>query len=148
MKNNSCNLTFKQRKFANEYLFNGGNGQQAALKTYATQNLNTARAIASENLTKLNVQKYIEEKLSSQDISVDKVLGNLCLLTESDNEAVQLKANELLGKHLKMFTDKIDHTHVLEGVKSIGWASPCENTLCVCKCHGNRNEKYLNTITR
>ena len=45
-----------------EYLANGGNGGQAAKKIFNTTTDNSARATASEVLTKPSVRAYLEEK--------------------------------------------------------------------------------------
>lgn len=60
---------------------------------------------------KLNIAEAIDkEKLNIFDkncITVDYVLGNLKQLAEnSKNEADKIRATELLGKYLAMFTDK------------------------------------------
>ena len=61
----SRNLTRKQRNFVNEYI-KTGNGQNSALKSYNVSNENVARNIASENLTKPNVLKSIQEALPDE----------------------------------------------------------------------------------
>lgn len=69
-------LTKKQRGFVRDYLATGS-GQEAALKNYNLGKLggkdagNSARAIASENLTKPNVIEAIEKALSN-DFLADK----------------------------------------------------------------------------
>lgn len=52
--------TLKQKAFAEEYVANGGNGLQAALVTYDTDDPATAGAIASENLNKPHVQSLVD----------------------------------------------------------------------------------------
>jgi phage terminase small subunit len=54
-------LTPKQAKFAQEYL-ETGNATEAANRAYKPKNRATARAIGSENLTKLNIRGYLDEK--------------------------------------------------------------------------------------
>nr|DAL17304.1 MAG TPA_asm: terminase large subunit [Caudoviricetes sp.] len=55
-------LTPKQKAFADEYIKNGGNASDAAIKAgYAKKN---ARVIGNQNLTKLNISEYIAEKQS------------------------------------------------------------------------------------
>ena len=78
------NPTLKELKFALEYL-KRGNGTQAALIAYDTDDPNCARAIASENLTKPAVRAVIEEyamkaqmrmqELSAQDKHLPTALG-------------------------------------------------------------------------
>ena len=53
-------LTTKQKKFCEEYLISG-NATDAAIK--AGYSAKTANRIGSENLTKLDIKNYIDEKL-------------------------------------------------------------------------------------
>lgn len=55
-------LTKKQKGFVKEYI-KTGNGRKAVLKNYDTTDDNVAGAIASENLTKPNIQNAIKEAL-------------------------------------------------------------------------------------
>lgn len=52
-------MTTKQKIFVKEYIDNGGNGTKAAIKAYNPKTNQTARAIASENLTKPNIQSAL-----------------------------------------------------------------------------------------
>lgn len=52
-------LTLKQEQFAREYVDNGGNGAQAALVAYNTEDPDSAKAIASKNLSLANVQTAV-----------------------------------------------------------------------------------------
>jgi phage terminase small subunit len=54
-------LTVKQRTFADRFIANGGNASQAALD--AGYSKKTARVIGAQNLTKLNIKAYIDERL-------------------------------------------------------------------------------------
>lgn len=63
-------LTKKQRGFVKDYV-ETGNGQISALRNYDTEDENTARAIASENLTKPNIQNAImsiAEQIPDEDL--------------------------------------------------------------------------------
>ena len=53
-------LTEKQKRFADEYI-KSGNATQAAIK--AGYSKRTARTIAQQNLTKLNIKSYIDERM-------------------------------------------------------------------------------------
>ncbi len=53
-------LTEKQKRFADEYI-KSGNATQAAIK--AGYSKKTATIVASQNLTKLNVKNYIDERM-------------------------------------------------------------------------------------
>lgn len=53
-------LTEKQKRFADEYI-KSGNATQAAIK--AGYSKRTARTIAQQNLTKLDIKNYIDERM-------------------------------------------------------------------------------------
>lgn len=53
-------LTEKQKRFADEYI-KSGNATQAAIK--AGYSKKTAKIVASQNLTKLNVKSYIDDRM-------------------------------------------------------------------------------------
>lgn len=55
-------LTKKEDTFTKEYIKNGENGTQAALKAYDTKDPKVASAIAVENLSKPIIIEAIEEK--------------------------------------------------------------------------------------
>ncbi len=80
-------LTKKQRGFANDYI-DSGNGTQAALRNYDTDNPEVAKVIASENLTKPNVRQYIESKAEKAAEIV------FSLATGAENETVKLNASK------------------------------------------------------
>ena len=61
-------LTKKQKGFVKDYL-ETGNGVQAALNNYDTDDYNTAAVIAHENLKKPNVKSAIEEALPDFDLA-------------------------------------------------------------------------------
>jgi len=132
----SIKLTLKQKRFADEYIISG-NATEAAIK--AGYSKKTANRIATENLSKLVIKSYIDERL--KELS-DKKIANqqevLEYLTsvlrgESSSEVVviegqgegvskakpmqkapdekeRLKAAELLGKRMGLFKDKVDLT--------------------------------------
>lgn len=63
-------LTPKQRKFADEYI-ESGNAAEAARKAGYSES--TARTIGQQNLTKLDIKKYIEERM--KQIASDKIMN-------------------------------------------------------------------------
>lgn len=73
-------LTDKQKIFCLEYLIDG-NGARAAREAGYSGSDETIRAIASENLTKPNVSRYIQEhqakRLEKLEITGEKVLDRL-----------------------------------------------------------------------
>ena len=127
-------LTPKQKAFA-EYYIETGNATESARKAgYKGKNLNR---IASENLEKLNIKNYIDEKMKELErkriAKAEEVLEYLTrVLRGEETEQVvvtenigdfmseakvidkelsakdKIKAAELLGKRYRLFTDKIE----------------------------------------
>ena len=139
---NPDGLTPKQQKFANTYL-ETGNGAQAARTAYnlTSDHPNLPSVIGNEVLRNPKVEGYIVTKLTHKDLTPQLILNKLLESVESLNPAEKLKSLELLGKHLRMFNEKLDATNQLDQVKSIGWASSCSNPSCECSCHGSKEEK-------
>ena len=127
-------LTEKQKRFADYYIETGNGAEAARLAGYKGKNLNN---IASENLAKLGIKNYIDEKLekmSSQRIaSANEVMELLTSAArgELEEEVVvvegegdgcsgartikkqigardRIKAAELLGKRYRLWTDKLE----------------------------------------
>lgn len=67
-------LTPKQEAFVAEYVRNGGNAKQAAIKAYPNQNENSAAQQGWQNLQKLELAKAIREEFSRQGITLEKAL--------------------------------------------------------------------------
>lgn len=123
-------LTPKQALFVKEYLVDL-NGTQAAIRAGYSEK--TARQIADENLSKPDIQAAVQQAMDRRskkvEITAEYVLTTIkntierCAQAEPvldregnptgeykfDATAV-LKGAELLGKHLKLFTDKVDHS--------------------------------------
>lgn len=108
-------LTAKQELFCKEYLIDL-NATQAAIR--AGYSKNTACAIGTENLRKPNIALFIQEAMAerseSTGITADYVLNGIKELTDtlvaSEDPKSAYKGFELLGKHLALFSDKVDHT--------------------------------------
>lgn len=109
----SDKLNEKQKRFCEEYV-KDNNGTRAAIRAGYSQK--TARVIASQHLTKLNIQEYIKELkaelLEQCQVEAHVVLG--MLLQEArdfDNPgSTRVQAQIALGKHIGLFTDKIEHS--------------------------------------
>lgn len=102
-------LTIKQQKFINQYIKTGHVTKSAIAAGYSEK---TAYSIGSEVLNKPEIQakigKIMSEEAAKLGITIEYVLGNIKNIAEREtNEpsSVVLKANELLGKHLKIFHD-------------------------------------------
>jgi len=115
-------LTNKQELFIQHYMITL-NATQAAIK--AGYKEKTARAIGFENLTKPNIAKEIEERLQKRatdnGITADYVLKGIKAIADREGirEGDTLKAYELLGKHLKLFTDKIESENTNHNVNIV-----------------------------
>ena len=104
-------LTPKQQAFIAEYMIDL-NATQAAIR--AGYSPATARMIGYENLTKPYIAKIIEkamnERSANNGITADYVLKGIKGIADKEDarETDKLKAFELLGKHLKLFTDNVN----------------------------------------
>ena len=67
-------LTPKQEIFVAEYVKNGGNAKQAAIKAYPDQNENSAAQQGWQNLQKLELAKAIREEFARQGVTLEKAL--------------------------------------------------------------------------
>jgi phage terminase small subunit len=133
MKGVVARMTPKQEMFVHEYLIDL-NATQAAIR--AGYSAKTAKAIGQQNLTKLDVKAAIDAELlkrrKKNEVSAEYVITSLreiaerCLqrapvvnsrgnqVFDSDGNALwefnssgANRALELLGKHLGMFTEKV-----------------------------------------
>ena len=68
-------LRQKQKAFIAEYVENGGNGVQAALKVYDTDDYNTANQIARDNLQKPTIMREIEKQMTDTGLTVKKAIN-------------------------------------------------------------------------
>ena len=108
---NESKLTNKQKMFCKEYIVDL-NASQACIRAGYSEK--TAKEIGSQNLTKLNIQEEITRLMKDREermqLTADKVLEDIervrGLAEGSEQYSISLKASELQGKHLAMFTDK------------------------------------------
>ena len=111
-------LTPKQRAFADYYIETGNATEAARRAGYKGKNINR---IASENLSKLDIKQYIDERLAKiEDERIAKGEEVLQYLTrvmrgeEKDQFGLdaslqdRTKAAELLGKRYRLFVDKVE----------------------------------------
>ena len=127
-------MTDKQKRFCDEYLIDL-NATQAAIRSGYSKK--TARKIGQENLTKLDIKKYIEERMAEKEkkliASQDEVLKYLTSVMRGESQSTELvvegtgdgcseartilkepsekdrlKAAELLGKRYGLYTEKVE----------------------------------------
>lgn len=107
-------LTNKQIMFVNEYLLDL-NATQAAIR--AGYSSRTAHVAGHNLLYKPEVaeavRKGLQERAEKLQLSGEDILRSIVDIrgkaVTRGSLAQALKANELLGKHLKLFTDRVEH---------------------------------------
>jgi phage terminase small subunit len=102
-------LTPKQKAFADTLINNPKlSGTQAALQTYGTPDkqptYQSAREIAHTNMTKTNIQIYMDKH-------VDKAKQTIVNLLNSEKDDIKLRAaDSILDRQLGKSTQRIDQT--------------------------------------
>lgn len=102
-------LTRKQKAFADQLIANPKmSATKAALETYNTEKDYVAKNIASENLTKPNIQLYMDEH-------IQKAKNRVVDLVDSEKEDIALRASDsILDRALGKATQRIEqHTSVV-----------------------------------
>ena len=130
-------LTAKQQRFCDEYI-KTGNATQSAINAGYSES--SARAIASENLTKPYIAEYIQQKQKEiQDETIADAIEIQQYLTsvirgeeveevfQGDGNGYQIKvdkkpsisdrtrAAELMGRRYALFTDNVNNNTEIEG---------------------------------
>ena len=108
-----CKLTDKQRLFCAEYLKDLNKTQAAIRAGYSKR---TAQQAGSRLLLNVVIDERVKKLMAEREartlIDADWVLTGIKELTEelrgSDDPKAAYKGYELAGRHLKMFTDKIE----------------------------------------
>lgn len=123
-------MTDKQKRFCDEYLIDC-NATQAAIRAGYSQK--SARQIGQENLSKLDIKNYIDDRLAEiraaktadatevieyltsvmrgeSSSAVLSLCGDGCqeVVEKAPDEKEKLKAAEMLGKRYGIFTDKVN----------------------------------------
>lgn len=114
----SGDLNPKQAAFVREYLVDL-NGKQAAIRVgYAERSaeVQASRLLSNDKVAQA-VQAAMDKRAERTEITADYVLYGIrdiverCKATgEEFNPTAALRGKELLGKHLKLFTDKVEHS--------------------------------------
>lgn len=103
-------LTTKQRLFVEAYLATN-NATEAARRAKYKGNDETLASVGKENLRKPQIAALINQRVESAIITADEVLNGIKeIAVAGQREADKLRAYELLGKHLSLFTDRQDVT--------------------------------------
>ena len=96
----SKRLTTKQKAFAEEYIRNGGNGTQAALKTYGTEDYKTAQNISSENLSKPIIIEELIKTARRLGVTEEKIVSPVIDALDSQDLDMRLKGHDRMIKML------------------------------------------------
>ena len=101
----------RQQHFVQEYLIDP-NATQAAIR--AGYSKKTARSIGQENLTKPDIAAAIEkaqaERGARAELTADMVVRELKKHGFVDaRDMIAIRALDLLGRHLGMWKDKVEH---------------------------------------
>lgn len=147
-------LTEKEELFCQEYLLDL-NATQAYIRSFACENYGSARSASSQLMAKLNISARVKELMAERvqrlNINQDWVLLRLQQVSDRSMQAEPVmefdpvekqmkhtgeyqydsngvnKATELIGKHMGMFKDKVEHsgevatqTIIIQGQKFAG----------------------------
>jgi phage terminase small subunit len=110
----SATLSEKEARFAHSYVFDKPSVTAAAIK--AGYSKKTAHSIGSRLLKRVKVAAEVERLRKGRELrtqlSADWVITNLMTeavdRSEAASQASRVRANELLGKHLGMFREKLN----------------------------------------
>lgn len=83
--------SFKQKKFAQEYIKHG-NAQKAALTAYDTTKKNSANVIGYNNLNSPTVRTYMKKIMEKQGLTDDKIAEKLNAIVDAGTTKHALKA--------------------------------------------------------
>ncbi len=101
----------RARSFAHKFVTNGFNATQAVLDLGLTNNPNSAGVTGHRLLRNAKTVKAIEDHLMSAKMDANEVLERLTEIARKQAEfkgSDIVKANELLGKGHKLFTDRVE----------------------------------------
>lgn len=103
-------LTIKQRLFVEAYLANP-NATRAAIK--AGYSAKTAASQGERLLRNVEIRALVEKRVESFGKTADDVLkelGKMAFGSHRTYRSDKVKSLELIGKHFKLFTDKVEST--------------------------------------
>lgn len=125
----AMSLTDKQERFCLEYVVDFNSAAAAERAGYSVK---TARQQGSRLLTKVDVQQRVRElareSVERVELSAEMVLKNLIeLATKGTPDSTRVRAWELLGKHLAMFTDRVELTQIPDKSLVESWIAELEH---------------------
>ena len=118
-KRDKDGLTVKERRFIEAYLQHG-NGSQAAREagfdigkygggSTKAKEQKIASALGEQYLNKPHIKTYMAKIMLRRKISPEAILSRIDQLADNaERDSDKLRALELLGKHVKLFTDAIE----------------------------------------
>lgn len=110
-RKNENGLTAKQETWAAEYIRNGGNAKQAAIKAYPNATERSAEQIGYENLNKLELSKEIKKEFARQGVTLEKAIKPVVKGLEAkdregkDDLDKQMRAHDRFMKAINMGED-------------------------------------------
>lgn len=105
-------LTPKRAAFVREYLIDLNASAAARRAGYSARTANRAgHELLSNPDIAAAVQQAQEERAQSTGLSAQMVLQGLRGIAEGEaSDSARVRAYELLGKHLGMFTERVEHS--------------------------------------
>lgn len=102
-------LTRKQEIFCEEYLIDLNGAAAARRAGYVESNAaDTASALLLSDDVRQRIEFLMEERRKRIGVNQDYVLKKLLDISNAGTESGQIRAAELLGKHLHMFNEELD----------------------------------------
>jgi phage terminase small subunit len=101
-------LTIQQRVFISEYLIDFNAARAASAAGY-TKNINPSSLFKFPHVQQ-ELNRRVDMKIKASMVTAEYVIGTLYNISNDEytKNSDRIRALELLGKHLNMFTDKID----------------------------------------
>lgn len=106
-KRNLKELDAQDKLCVEAYLSNGLDRKKAIMASGRKCKESSAHELAYRFFKRTEIKTYIDERLKETILSTNQVLAGISDLAEAaDLQRDRLKAYELLGKHLKLFTEQ------------------------------------------